>query len=486
LRLRIFVLAVALVAFGAAPAGSFHYDDFSLFADPLVSSPRGWYEVFEPLHTRPLTYLTFWLNYQAGGTAAWGYLLVNLLLHLGCALLAFECLRRMLDRPETAAVAAALFAANPVQAEAVNYVFARTTLLMALFCLLSLREWLRSRDWAAVAWFAAALLCKEEAVAFPLFLAGWSRDRRRWKPLAAMLALAAVAGLRTVWAARAIAGSGAGAQAGISPLDYASMQGIAILRYLRLLVLPWGFTPDPDLGSPAPWLRGAAWATVLGLLWWQRRNPWVTGAALLLAPTSTFLPAADLAVDRRMYLPLFALAPVAARFRFAGCAILIFAAVSLHYTVSVWRTDESLWRNAVRRAPAKTRPLRQLARTVAPAEATGLLEKAKGIQPDDPGVASDLGRMYLRTGRPGLALPEFGRALAAAPSDPMAISNRAAALVALGDAATARSEYRRALGIDPCFADALFALKQLGDASPIPPGCRFSAEVQALLDHRQP
>jgi uncharacterized membrane protein len=66
-----------------------------------------------------------------------GYHAVNLLLHLGAVLLAYECLRRLL--PERAAlIAAALFAIHPIQAEAVNYVWARSILLATVGRLASL------------------------------------------------------------------------------------------------------------------------------------------------------------------------------------------------------------------------------------------------------------------------------------------------------------------------------------------------------------
>jgi hypothetical protein len=66
--LRGFLLvAAALAAFGLTAAGSFHFDDYSLFSDPAITSPDGWMEVWRAARTRPLTYFTLWLNYQAGG-----------------------------------------------------------------------------------------------------------------------------------------------------------------------------------------------------------------------------------------------------------------------------------------------------------------------------------------------------------------------------------------------------------------------------------
>ena len=170
MRTRLFLLAAALIAFGASLGSGFHFDDYAIFSDPVLTSPSGWIGVWALRQTRPLTYFTYWLNYQVGGGDPLGYHLLNLALHLGVVLLLFECLRRLV--PETtAALAAAIFAVHPIQAEAVDYVWGRAIVLATLLCLAALYEWIEGNEWAAVAWFAAALLAKEEVAAFPLALA---------------------------------------------------------------------------------------------------------------------------------------------------------------------------------------------------------------------------------------------------------------------------------------------------------------------------
>jgi 4-amino-4-deoxy-L-arabinose transferase-like glycosyltransferase len=64
---------------------------------------------------------------------------VNLLLHVAAVLLLYDVLRRLLDRP-AALAAGALLAVHPFQAEAVNYVWARSTLPMTVLCLLCWRR----------------------------------------------------------------------------------------------------------------------------------------------------------------------------------------------------------------------------------------------------------------------------------------------------------------------------------------------------------
>src|SRR5271157_6230523 len=186
MRARLLLLGAALAAFGGSLVAGFHVDDYAIFSGPLLKAVP-W--------PHPLTNLTFWLNYQTTGQDPLGYHALNLLLHLGAVLLAYECLRRLL--PERAALAAvALFAVHPLQAEAVDYVWGRSIVLAALFCFAALLCWITGRPWTAVAWFAAALLAKEECAAFPLVLAMLPERPRGRSHIGVMLSLAVAAGAR--------------------------------------------------------------------------------------------------------------------------------------------------------------------------------------------------------------------------------------------------------------------------------------------------
>ena len=71
MRNRLLLIGAALAAFGASLLSGFHFDDYAIFSDPALTSPDGWLRVWGPGQTRPLTYLTFWLNYQAGEGTRW-------------------------------------------------------------------------------------------------------------------------------------------------------------------------------------------------------------------------------------------------------------------------------------------------------------------------------------------------------------------------------------------------------------------------------
>ena len=453
--------------------------------------------MWRPFEIRPLTYATFWLNEQCGGRNPAGYHAINLALHLIAIVLLYDALIRLLPQP-AALIAAAVFAVHPFQAEPVNYVFARSTLLATVLCLVSLLFWTRGRVWWAAAWFAAALLAKEECVAFPVFLLllhfSHARDRSQLKPIGVMFALSIAAGLRVLLAAQTTPGSGAGAQAGMSWLSYFMTQGVAILRYLRMLLIPAGFTVDPGIAVPPLWLAGLAWMAVIIVavaasfqFSRARAGFWFLAGLTLLLPSSSIFPAADVAADRRMYLPMIAFASCIglllsrARGAYLAPAFVLLAALSFQRT-EIWRTEESLWTDAVAKAPAKVRPRIQLARAVAPARAVLILAEAQKLAPEDPRIPSEQGRIDLTLGRPDRALADFGRALALSPGSPDASNNRGVALLALDQKEAARLDFERALAIDPCHFDARLNLLRLGVSKPAPSYCVFTNEQSAALN----
>jgi len=271
------------------------------------------------------------------------------------------------------------------------------------------------------------------------------------------------------------------------------MQGEVILRYFRMLVLPWGFTVDADFPVRAIWLGILAWLMVLGLaiFAWSARNRsqagiWFLGGLVLLLPSSSIFPANDLAADYRMYLPMIG---------FAGCigvllqrvrpvylapAFLALMCLSFARTLT-WQTEEFLWADAVEKAPEKIRPRIQLARASEPARSLEILEQAQRMAPEDPRIPSEEGRVYLSLGNPGQALVEFGRALALAPRSAEALNNRGAALLALNQRDAAAQDFERALALDPCQFNARLNLHRLGISMALPSQCKFTAEQKEAL-----
>ena len=110
-----------------------------------------------------------------------------------------------------------------------------------------------------------------------------------------------------------------------------------------------------------------------------------------------------------------------------------------------------------------------------------MLEQTGQMAPDDPRIPAEEGRIYLSLGRPELALPEFGRALALSPHSVDAMNNRGVALLALHQREAARADFERALAIDPCQFDARLNLSRLGISKQAPPECHYNADQAAAL-----
>jgi tetratricopeptide (TPR) repeat protein len=380
-----------------------------------------------------------------------GYHAANLLLHLGAVLLAYECLRRIL--PATAAVlAAAIFAVHPLQAEAVDCVAARGAILAAILCFAALLAWISGRPWIAVAAFAGALLADERCALFPVvwLMVRGAGTRGDVTGISACAAMAIAAAVRAHTATYAYA--------------------LVALRFLRLLLLPWGFTIAPDVHEPR-WLAAAAAIAIAGVVLWRWRKlrvdsewSWLLMGLLLLIPSFSGNPAAD----SRAYLPLFALAAAAglllgrvpARALGTG-VVVILAAVSVSRTY-VWMSEERLWREAVRRAPGLVEPKIQLAKQLRAAEALEVLNRAREQAPHDSEIPAEIGKVLLDEQQYEGAADELSRAIALNPGNALAFNNRGVALAALGQLAAAAADFGRALELDPHLAEARENLKRLG------------------------
>ena len=474
---RRWVIVGAVAAFGGSLFSGFHFDDYGMLQDPAVVSANGWLRCWSLWQTRPLTWFTFWLNYQLTDRNPWLWHALNIGLHVACALVLYKLLRHLL--PQAALFGALLFAVHPIQAEAVDYVYARAILLCALFSLLAIEAWTRDRQWISVAWFTLAILSKEECVTLPLVLALYS-TRKRILPLTVMLAISLLAGIRVIAAIQATGMKNIGVNAGISPLSYLSEQGIAILRYFGLLMFPWFFSVDPQIPNPLWIWRLLAWSVLAALIFVAVRRfrdvPaafWILAGFILLIPSSSIFPAADLAADRRMYLPMLAFAPAIASLLPARRSIIIvcvLAALSIGRAY-VWASDERLWSEAAAQAPGKIRPILQLSRALPPESAAALLNDAERRAPEDPQIPTELARIDLELNRPAEALAHAGRALALTPHEPHALNNRGAALLAMHQTPTARRDFLAALNLDPCLQEARDNLDRSGGLPADAPRC---------------
>src|SRR5262245_26417446 len=360
-RLRLaypFVIALATaVAYFNSTDTPFILDDHAGIAgNPLLRRPfPSWAEVLS--NARIVVTWTLAANYAFGGVNVQGYHVVNLIIHLLAGLTLYNLVRQSLllpslkgvfdgAAPELALVVAVLWVVHPLQTQSVTYTIQRSESLMWLFSLLTLYCVVRGATADGnrrLVWYADAVLAcglgmksKEVMVTAPFvallydraFLAGSWREvfRRRWPVHAATGATLlllfgpvkfAVQGGDPASTVSPSAGFG---MQRLTPWEYARSQPGVLLQYLRLSI--W---PDPlclDYGWPVarsaaeilpPALAIVALLAVSAWAWFRHPALGFLGAwfFLVLTPTSSVMPIADLAFEHRMYLPLAAVVTLA-------------------------------------------------------------------------------------------------------------------------------------------------------------------------------
>ena len=357
MRLALIAVAIA-VTYGNSLSGPFLFDDHgSIVQNERIRDLRNARAVLSPpsntpVAGRPLVNLSFAINYAAGQLNPRGYHVVNIAIHLVCALLIFGIVRRTVRHEGAADVAfatALLWGLHPLNSETVNYVTQRTESMMAAFYLLTLYAAIRAVrgrgrvpwTWMSIGACLAGMACKETMVTAPLMVVLYDRVfvyesvRDAFKARGRLYA-----GLASTWVLPAVLVAGHGqtlaagfGTAGTSPWNYLLNQAVMIVRYLYLAVWPgplvvyYGW-PQP-LTLAGVWPQGLLVLLLLGLtIVLLRRKPPIgfLGAwfFLILAPTSSVLPiATEVGAERRMYLPL--------------AAVIVLAVAASIFLVRRWR-----------------------------------------------------------------------------------------------------------------------------------------------------
>jgi protein O-mannosyl-transferase len=356
----VLVVAAAL-AYATSLSNPFLYDDQTAIVtnaqvrtlSPLsvaLSPPRD-----TPVAGRPLVNLSLAVNYAIGGLDVRSYHVTNVALHVLVALAFFAVVRRTLraggpkgphpaasipealtQRADGLALACALvWALHPLNSEVVNYVVQRTESMMALCYLTTLycaiRAWAQPHGWgwrvAAVAACAAGMASKESMVTAPLMVLVYDRVFL-YPSLGAALRerRALYIGLAATWLVLAALMLGeprtsVGFATGVSPWTYFLNQMPIIARYLWLAVWPRPLVVDYGMPRPltpmdviVPGLLVVALGVVTLLALRRHRALGFLGVwfFVTLAPTSSVVPiATEVGAERRMYLPLMALAVLA-------------------------------------------------------------------------------------------------------------------------------------------------------------------------------
>lgn len=348
----LFLVIIGLIAYSNSFTGPFIFDDVPNIVDnPAIRKLWPLTNLFSMppqsgLAGRPVLAMSFALNYVFGEYRVWGYHLVNLAIHILAAVVLYGIVRRTFlssrlkekfghSSAAPAFITAAIWLVHPLQTESVTYIVQRAESLMGLFYLLTVYAAIRAMQpkhsllWPilSVVFCALGMAVKEVMVTVPVLVllydrayAGASfRDalKKRW-PL--------YLGLSCTWLILVLvmlSGSHSetvGFSISIKPFDYAMNQFIVTVKYIKLGLWPsrlclyysWPVIKVwrlilPSLLTVIVILAVTLWGFIKNRAW---SYPLVWFFAIL-APSSSFVPIADLIFEHRVYLSLAGLAAIA-------------------------------------------------------------------------------------------------------------------------------------------------------------------------------
>lgn len=518
------LVAVGSGIYSNSLEGPFFYDDIASIVEnkalrqlwpPLwltnIGSPE------KGLDGRPVVGFSFAINYAIGGLNVRGYHLVNVAVHILCALALFALVRRTLLSAKLrlrfgaaadglAFSCALLWIVHPLQSQCVNHIVRRAESLTGLFYLLVIYCIIRTAESHRHRWSVAAVLAcglgmgsKEVMVTAPLM--GLLYDRVflsfSWRQLSTRWGL--FAGLAATWLILAALmwttphGRSIGFSGGISSWDYALNQCWVMVTYLQHVLWPYNLILDYGVPIvPLPLGEVTAYAGVVVALllltaaaWWYQPMFGFLGAwfFVILAPTSSFVPIVnEVGAERRMYLPLAGLVVLSVVVGYlalqwmakqrrrtqysmtARIGVVLVVALAIVWSVGTirrnrdYRSSLAIWQTVVERAPRNPRGYDGVGRALGlegrTDEAMTYYRRAIEVDPDYADAHYNLAILLQTKGNTDEAIHHYRSALELDPHFVEVHNNLGNALRSKGNIEEATAHYRKALEFDPNYIEA--------------------------------
>ena len=526
--------AATVFLYTGALTGPFVFDDeHNIYQNTHIRmesvSPQALFQgAFQsPLPNRPVANVTFALNFLFNRYNVVGYRFINLLVHILNGFLVYglaaATLKLIASRDERhtsliAAAAAVLWMVHPLHTQSVAYIVQRMTSLATLFYLASLLCYAEARQATTrsrrnglfAGCIAAGLLAlgsKEIAATLPFFLylyewfffqeakPAWLRRNLHW--LAATAAVTVAIGLMYMHTGNPVAYvmQGYATEGGLSAPQRLMTQFRVVCAYIGLLL--W---PSPDrlnldhsfafsrslFDPPVTLLALGGIVALLAIAVVLARRERLLSFAIIwflgnLVIESSFIRLETI-FEHRTYLP--SVMPAIAltgwvlgrvRSRWAMVALpLMLAVLWSGWTwqrSQVWGDAVTLWKDCIRKSPAKARPYNNLGGTYMRLgrlpEAIEPLQVAVDIAPNYADAWYNLGYALLRLGKLDEGIAATRRLLELEPDNVMACNNMGIAYLLRGDYTEAVASLEKAVRLEPEYETAWnnlgVALKNIGD-----------------------
>lgn len=344
----------------------------------------------------PITMLSLALNYQLSGADAFGYHLVNLLLHLFNVGLVFYFVWLLSKGKKWVAfITAILFGIHPMHVESVAWIAERKDVLYAFFFLIGLISYLQYRVKKTTRlyaftflWFLLSVLSKPAAVVFPvvlILLDYWRYEqsnsrRKKWNwqkiivPKIPFFIVSLIMGIVTIYTQshKAIAGIDT-----FTFLQKFLFVCYGFVMYIIKAIIPFklsAFYPYPNLKTAVPMVFNfmpIAAMFIIAAIWYSRRYTKIVvlGTAFFLINIVLVLQfisvGAAIMADRYTYIPYIGIFIILGygfdRFMrqaktkntvalIAALYISILSFLTYERT-KIWDNDEIIWTDAIEKYP---------------------------------------------------------------------------------------------------------------------------------------
>ncbi|PKL49341.1 MAG: hypothetical protein CVV42_06520 [Candidatus Riflebacteria bacterium HGW-Riflebacteria-2] len=482
------LLALVILTFAPVMSADYLFFDEHIYIlrNPVIAAPLSFdslariFTSFEKNIYTPLSIASFWLEYNMTGFNSAVSHFINLLLHLGCALMVFLVVEALLKNRKIAFVAAAIWAIHPAQVESVAWVLERRNLLYGLFYFASMAAYLRYLQRFRAVDMAVATVCmilsglsKNLALFLPLvwLMLDWSQSRAMTRTVIVEKLPAVVVAI--VYLSLMLFG----VQDGISGQGQQTFNWLiatyTIGFYVMKTIFPIGIAPIYEINAGSePWfLFGPVFLLItLGVAWSLcRKNRLVTFAWLFyllnIVPLSGIVVVGYpfYAALHFIYVALFGIILGLAVLFYnllSSCAkVHVFMPVSIVLTVAlsvvsfqyshVYTNSRTLFEYALEIDPDNRFARGQLATFLASqndyAEAGKHYQELIKRYPDYFSGYYGMGRVYRRAGQYDVALTYFSRALELNSRRADLPFDRGLLLLTAGDFAAAEKDFSLSL-----------------------------------------
>jgi len=497
---------------------SFHFDDSLYIIDNFfIRDMRHLQNIWAFYPCRFVAFLSIAFNYHFNQLDVFGYHLFNIAIHLGSAFFIWWFVLMTFSTPAMkeeniarhaniiALLAGLVFVSHPAQIEAVTYICQRAASMAAMFYLISLCLYVKSRlpcqppGLARFYYFCSlimaivAMFTKETAITLPLMVLLYefsffeTKKNLNWRRIIPFLLTILIIPLTMLLTKSKffhdiqVIAQGPG---GISPVHYLLTQFRVTVTYIRLVFFPLNQNFDYDYPVFKSIFELPVLISFLFLIiifFWTKNlfskyrlvSFSIFWFFLTLLPESSFLPEKDVIFEHRLYLPLvgFSMFLVSALYYllgknninmmvFALLMIIAFNSVLTYQRNKFWKDDLTLWGDAVQKSPHKARPYNGLGVAYINqgnfVQALTNFNKAISINPSYANAYNGRGDIYSKQGDWAQALSNYNKAIAINPGYEDAYYNRGIFYERQGNFTQALSDYNKAIEINPDYAEAYY------------------------------